>query len=70
MSSSDRLLRWNSLWRLDGGLVFCRTCHSEQEESEASLPFEHSRGCSYERYAAYPWNDLNRISAAYTVPNG
>lgn len=66
MINSDRLFKWHALWRLCDQEVICKTCHAEQEEAEAELPFEHSRACTFAVYATFPWKDLNRITTGFT----
>jgi hypothetical protein len=36
-------------------------CNAEQAESEASLPFEHARGCGHAKYIDHPWGALHNI---------
>lgn len=63
MSSSEKLVKWNSFWEITGGVIFCRTCRAEQVEGEGSCAFEHARGCGHAQYEDHPWGDLHKIEA-------
>lgn len=70
MSANDDLIAWNTRWRLQNGVVSCKTCDASQEESDKESLFDHRAGCGYAGQGSRPWDDLDCITAAFRVPKG
>lgn len=65
MTANEDLITWNIRWRLAGGVVSCKTCHSQQPETQRGKAFEHLPGCGYAGQHCTPWDDLDVICQSF-----
>lgn len=62
MTASEDLLTWNSRWRIRQGVIICKACEAQQDESAKDLVFMHSPECGNGRQPHKPWHELDAIS--------
>lgn len=67
MSANDDLINWSAQWRLQQGVASCKTCGASQKESDKASLFVHLAGCGHAGQGSRPWDELDRITAAFRV---
>lgn len=62
MTPPEKLLALSRRWRLQSGIVVCKSCAAQQHEKFCDQPFAHRPGCDEVRSRlSQPWSDLNAI---------
>lgn len=65
MTANEDLITWNTRWRIEGGVVSCKTGQSQQPETDRGTAFEHPPGCGYAGQRSTPLDDLDVICQSF-----